>query len=311
MIAEPRHYRDVDDLHAMRSILRAGRWANNGTYYVHTGDINWWLYYPSFGVNLSEHLYIWDDPTTPGRILAWVLLGYDNYSTFDVVIQPELRGTALALEMVNWAEQRMTSILRERGKDTLRVMWISEDDAVMGEALRESGFQPKIQDVHLACRLDEPIPASSLPQGWTVRACRGLEEVENRAAAQHGAFDSSAPMEQYVGRFRRFMQSRVYNPEWDMVAVKEDGKIGAFCITWPDPLNRVGLFEPVGTHPDFQRKGLGRGVMLEGLRNLREDGMRQAIVTTEANNEPAIRLYESVGFRIVNRFMTYQKVFAN
>jgi len=311
MFAEPRHFRDERDLDGMRSLLRAGRRSKNGTYYVHTGDINWWLYYPSFGVNLFEHLYVWDDPSKPGRLLAWVLLGYDSYSTFDVVIQPELRGTPLALEMVNWAEQRMTGILRSLGKDTIRVMWIFEDDTVMDEILRQRGFQPYAADVHMVRSLDEPIQVSGTPDGWTVRACGGLEEVEARAAAQHGAFGSSAPMDQYVGRFRHFMQSGVYNPEWDMVTAREDGKIGAFCITWPDPLNRVGLFEPVGTHPDFQRKGLGKAVMLESLRSLRENGMRQAIVSTAEDNEPGIKLYEAAGFRIVNRLMAYKKNIAN
>jgi ribosomal protein S18 acetylase RimI-like enzyme len=86
--------------------------------------------------------------------------------------------------------------------------------------------------------------------------------------------------------------------------------VGAFCIAWPDAVNQVGLFEPVGTHPDFQRQGLGKAVMLETLRRLQRAGMRQAIVSTGADNTPAIHLYASAGFRIVNRLMTYKKLLA-
>ena len=53
------------------------------------------------------------------------------------------------------------------------------------------------------------------------------------------------------------MRSPVYDRDLDIVAVSADDRIGAFCIVWMDAVNRVGLFEPVGTHPDFQRKGLG------------------------------------------------------
>jgi ribosomal protein S18 acetylase RimI-like enzyme len=99
----------------------------------------------------------------------------------------------------------------------------------------------------------------------------------------------------------------VYDPNLDIVAAAADGQIGGFCIVWMDAVNRVGLFEPVGTHPDFQRKGLGKAVMLEGLQRLAEKGMTQAIVSTFEDNEVAIKFYESVGFRIVCKLGTYEK----
>jgi ribosomal protein S18 acetylase RimI-like enzyme len=86
-----------------------------------------------------------------------------------------------------------------------------------------------------------------------------------------------------------------------VVAAAPDGQIGAFCIAWPDSVNRVGLFEPVGTHPDFQRKGLGKAVMHEALRRLQACGMRQAIVSTSLDNLPAIKLYEAVGFQVIDQ----------
>jgi ribosomal protein S18 acetylase RimI-like enzyme len=136
-----------------------------------------------------------------------------------------------------------------------------------------------------------------------VRSSRGLAEVEARARAQYGAFSSSLPFDQYVERFARLMQSPVYSLENDVVAAAQDGRIAAFCITWIDEVNRVGLFEPVGTHPDFQRKGLGRAVMLEALRRLRDAGMEKAIVCTSEHNLAAIKLYENIGFE---RYDTFQ-----
>jgi ribosomal protein S18 acetylase RimI-like enzyme len=92
-----------------------------------------------------------------------------------------------------------------------------------------------------------------------------------------------------------------------VVAAAPNGDIAAFSIVWLDAINRVGSFEPVGTHPDYQRKGLGRAVMLEALRRLEARGMQQAIVCTGNDNLPAIRLYESVGFRTVNKLGQYKK----
>jgi mycothiol synthase len=76
---------------------------------------------------------------------------------------------------------------------------------------------------------------------------------------------------------------------------------------WLDPINRVGNFEPVGTHPDFQRRGLGQAVMVEGLRRLQAWGMTKAMVGTGAKNVPAIRLYEDVGFYTETHLLTYAR----
>ena len=40
MFTEPRVYQNESDLESMRDLLRQGRLANNGTYYVHPGDLN-------------------------------------------------------------------------------------------------------------------------------------------------------------------------------------------------------------------------------------------------------------------------------
>ena len=161
--------------------------------------------------------------------------------------------------------------------------------------------------LHLTKSLDEFIPSSQLPEGFLVRGCKGEPEVTARARAQYGAFESKAKFELYLERFTNFMRSPVYNPELDIVAVAPDGQVGAFCIVWTDPVNRVGLFEPVGTHPDFQRNGLGRAVMQEGMRRLQARGMKSAIVSTYEDDPVAIKFYEAVGFQVINRLGTYEK----
>jgi ribosomal protein S18 acetylase RimI-like enzyme len=47
--------------------------------------------------------------------------------------------------------------------------------------------------------------------------------------------------------------------------------------------------------------------MLEGLRRLRARGSETAFVTSEGLNVAALALYQSVGFRIINRDYDYVK----
>jgi mycothiol synthase len=305
MFREPRVYQGDNDLAAMRDLLRQGRLANNGSYYVHPGDLNWWLFYPPLEYDFWQSIFLWDDPDQPGQILAWVLLSPVG-STFDVVLRPELHGSALAWEMYGWAIRRLTVLAKNARREQIGVYWIAEEDVQMRGWLVEHGFALASRDAHLTCELAAARPGASLADGYEVRSSRGLAEVSQRAKAQYGAFSGSVDFERYVQRFARFMAAPVYDPELDVVAVAPDGQIGAFCIAWPDPLTGVGLFEPVGTHPDFQRKGLGKAVMLAALDRLQRKGMRQAIVTTGEDNQPAIKLYESVGFHLTSRLLYYK-----
>jgi len=302
----PRPYRDETDLEKMRKLLQAGRQASNGTYYVHTGDLSWWLFYPPLDFDLWQFLHIWDDPLDSEDILAWALVSPDWY-TADVILQPPLRGSLLAQQMYLWAEDEITAVARKDGKNLIRVMWVGEDDHVMDEHLRQRGFLRAKEDVSMLRSFEDDIPSPTLPPGYCMRGCLGEAELEQRARAQYGSFGNTAPFERYVERWQRFMRSPVYQPELDVVAAAPDGQIGAFCITWLDPVSKAGNFEPVGTHPDFQRKGLGKAVMLEALRRLKEHGMTRAIVCTAETNTPAVRLYESVGFHVANRLGIYEK----
>ncbi|MFW5873500.1 MAG: GNAT family N-acetyltransferase [Bacillota bacterium] len=78
------------------------------------------------------------------------------------------------------------------------------------------------------------------------------------------------------------------------VVESEDGSWAASCIIWYDQELKIGMFEPVGTHPDYLRKGLGRAVILEGLRRLKALGSERAYV--EAYGDKRYAFYKSAGF---------------
>lgn len=300
-----RPYRDEGDWPAMLNLLVEGRAANNGTYYVHTGDVSWWLYYHDADASFAEQIMLWEDGD---RLLGWVLFTpAENY--LDLFVHPSLRGTAEATAMHAWSEEQ----LRARGCKTVRLMWIVASDAVRRTFLEACGYQLAGESEHLhrmyvtRRALNSPLPNSLLPNGFTVRGCLGEAELEARATAQYGAFQSKWEWGKYTARWRRFMRSPVYVPERDVVAVAPDGRIAAFAIHWVDAVNGVGYFEPVGTHPDFQRLGLGRAVLAESMRRLQAAGLQFASVCCEAADPRAVTFYQACGFEIVDTLLTYQK----
>lgn len=58
----------------------------------------------------------------------------------------------------------------------------------------------------------------------------------------------------------------------------------------------IGEVYVVGVHPDQQGRGLGRAITVAGLRWLRAQGLPQAMLYVEADNDPAQAVYRSLGF---------------
>ncbi len=288
----------------MLALLVEGRRANNGTYYAHSGDVSWWLYYPKQPFDFSQRIFLWEEN---GELLGWCLLTPDE-RYMDVFVHPDERGGRRAEGLYRWAEARLAGMVKAQGGKDVRQDWIFEDDAWLNDLKRRTEFSRSEEFMVYTTRtLDEPIPVPPLPEGYHVRHVGAVSECQRRAAASHGAFGSRLPFDRYWPRYLRFMESPVYDREHDLIVVAPDGRVGSFCVIWLDPLNRVGLFEPVGTHPDFQRQGLGRAVMAEGLRRMRAAGMATAIVCAEGDNPAAIGLYESLGFRVANKLLSYVK----
>ena len=104
------------------------------------------------------------------------------------------------------------------------------------------------------------------------------------------------------------MQLPGYRRDLDVVAVASDGVIAAYVNGWIDPVNRVGDFGPVVARPAYRRRGLTRAVLVECLHRMRAHGMQRVCVSTGVSNTPAMRLYESVGFKVVNMYLEFVKV---
>jgi GNAT superfamily N-acetyltransferase len=69
----------------------------------------------------------------------------------------------------------------------------------------------------------------------------------------------------------------------------------AYAIT--GRAGRRGYLQRVAVHPDARRQGWGRALVLDALRWLRRHDTQRALVNTQWENDAALALYESCGFR--------------
>jgi mycothiol synthase len=296
---ESRPYESMHDFYAMLDLLTEGCKANNGTHYVHRGDLQWWFFYTERPPEVwLPSIRLWFEKD---QLIGWTLAGTEG-NEFDVFVAPHLRGDAREEEMLGWTVDQMA------GHDRIENVWVAEQDGVRRRWFERNEFTLDEKYMFNFTRsLTGPLDGPALPEGFSTRSSRGEEDARLRAACSHAAFGSTKPFEEYWPRTLRFMQSPVYVPEHEIFVIAPRGEVAAYCIIWTDEVTKLGHFEPVGTHPDFQRQGLGKCLLFEGLRRLRSEGMNEADVCTNYDNPPAIGLYESVGFQKSERLLTYRK----
>ena len=210
---------------------------------------------------------------------------------------PDVRAE-LADEVLGWAESEVPartlglevqstdpvslSILERRG-------YVLDDDArVLAVNHRELRGEPEV----------EPLA------GFRLRTVEP-DDLSRRVELHQVVW---APSRVTEDSYRDVQAAWPYRSDLDCVAEAPDGRLAAYCLAWLDADNRSGELEPVGTHPDFRRLGLGSAVCRFALRRLEEEGATQAMVYSVAGdpgNPGPKALYESIGFVETSRFLRY------
>ena len=278
---------DLDLLAAFNAEAAA---ATGGCGYLHPGDIAHRLYNGNRRYRPADVLVVWEDA---GGVAGWALAA-PAYAGFDVQIRPDLRGGAFERSVLEEASDVTTALIRRDGLDATRLVTDAfRCDAARSGLLTELGWQAVGGEPWVLNRADladagEPV----LPRGYRIRTVRGPEEAGRVAALHAASFGSTWTEELY----RAVMASPGYDPGREFVVEASDGALAAFTVTWHDDVNGLGLFEPVGTHPDHRRRGLGKALLWFAMRRMAAAGLTHALVVNEGDNEGSRSLYRSCGF---------------
>jgi GNAT superfamily N-acetyltransferase len=302
-----RLYETEQDLLQMQSLLMQARRRTSDWRFSHVGELNFNFFMVTCHLNPQEFIRLWHNDQ--GVLVGFAILGEDP--SFDFQVLPEYEWCGIEAEALSWAEMRIDELRRydpSRWSGVL-VSGARQDDTQRIAFLERHGFRysGEFAEVNMLRRLDEPIPDLAIPSGCQVRAVAGAGDVPSRAAAQREVWQPWTVGNVSDEDYARFMSLPGYERELDIVAVTEDGVVAAYVNGWIDPLNRIGDFGPVGALPAYRRQGLTRAVLVEGLRRMKARGMDRVCVSTTVTNTPARRLYESIGFKIVNQYLDYVK----
>ncbi|HEY9076147.1 MAG TPA: GNAT family N-acetyltransferase [Anaerolineaceae bacterium] len=290
-----RKYQSEEDQSKIRGFLREVFLANNRR------EVSWPLYrwdYWRWHINpnivkfdLSAAIFLWE--TSENRLVA--MLNPDGAGEACLQVHPAYQNAELDVEMLSVAETQFATT-QANGRQRL-VVWAHESDQVRQDVLIRRGYiKGKHPEYQRRREMSQPIPDVPIPEGYTIRSLGGEEEHPARSWVSWKAFHPHEPDEKYAGWewYRNIQRAPLYRRDLDLVAVAPDGEFAAFCTLWYDEITQTAAFEPVGTHPDHQRKGLGKALMTEGLLRVRDLGA--TLCTVGSYSDAAGALYASMGF---------------
>jgi GNAT superfamily N-acetyltransferase len=244
-----------------------------------------------FHFELPEVITLWE---ADGQIVA--VLNPDGEGEAFFQTHPAFWDRALSAEMLDAAEQKLAKCKEDNSKEL--IVWVNAGDNPTKSLFAERGYaRSAYLAEHMRRRpFSQPIPDSLPPAGYTVRALGEESELPARSWLSWKVFHPDEPDEKYEGWewYRNVQRVPLYRRDLDIVAAAPDGELAAFCTVWFDDVTRTAVFEPVGTHPDHQKRGLGKAVMSEGLRRARRLGGTLATVSSYSTGAHA--LYEAMGF---------------
>jgi ribosomal protein S18 acetylase RimI-like enzyme len=247
-----------------------------------------------FHLNLTDVIRLWE---INGQIAA--MLNPDSPGEAFFQIHPVLGADLPLSQMLDAAEQSLPSL--EDGRKQL-ITWVNAGDQPMKQLFSERGYvRSKFLAEHMRRRpFSMPVPDSSPQDGYSIRALGDASELPARSWLSWKVFHPDEPDEKYQGWewYRNVQRVPIYRRDLDIVAVAPDGELAAFCTVWFDDVTRTAEFEPVGTHPEHQRRGLGKAVMSEGLRRAQRLGA--TLATVSSYGKAAHALYDSMGFTEVD-----------
>lgn len=283
-----------DDVECLHQLMRDAPSQGQLSTHPHIGDFYWALRATADDDPLGE-MRAWHRGASLAAV-AWL----ERPNSGDAIVAADAGADTLD-EVLAWIEAEH----RSRGSGSSAIVAQHGDEMRMGTLRRRGYVLTASGNVRYLRELDSaPAPAPLAP-GFALRHVATGDDIERRVFVETTSFDG---MTTTADRWR--LLSRMlpgYQPSLDLLAVAPDGTGASACTCWYDAETRRGEVEAVGTSRRFQRLGLGKAVITEGLRRLHDLGAREAILYTSIGNVASAALYRSCGLEIVGEDYAWAK----
>ena len=303
-IVEPRRYERPEDMFRCQAALM--EWVRQAGHcnLLHKGDVGHRLFNAGYSHDPGDILRYWLDED--GEVAAFALLS-PRWELIELQLAPRLRHGDRHAEMLACCEaESLRLAARYRLKLKKVVVEADSCDQAHIEFIRTCGYEFSKHSFTWTRHSLKQLPTAELPTGFHIHQATAAD-VARLADVHNHSFSKKWNADSYGAVFQ------APHMEYEFVAQAPDGRFAAFTNVWIDDVNRSMLFEPVGTHADFRRRGIGKALMVAVLKRMRKErGILCAYVCHEpADKNPASSaLYASVGFEKQQEIYDFKKTLA-
>lgn len=273
------------------------------TYKVFGKKVNWHIDRLNFTYSMSRVMNEVSEEEYRNRI---VLYFKENRLRAVLLTEGEDRGEAffqvdsydLDDELVTMMFDDVDTMSLDLNRDIfLRIA--HDNNILIEEASKRSYELMDWSEITMKKELNEALD-DQLPQGFSYSRVDSKRKAEGHGKA-FGYFDKKDVLKNAEKGLDVLMTMDDYRINHDINVVNDSGEVVAFATIWYDDKNKLGILEPVGTHPDYRKRGLAKKAIYRGCNEIIKYGANCVYVGSEQE------FYKRIGFNYTSEDKVYKK----
>jgi len=266
--------------------------------------LTWRNYRPDQDVWVAE---------TDGRLIGYGV-AFEQPSqqcTVYVVVHPSQRRKGLGTQLLKLTLERASAV----GSKTV-LIYANEQNNPSNLFLKEHGFVPVGSSGSLKARAEIEFPPFEFPAGFTLKRYSEVNEprillkvLNDCYQGMWGHQHNDNPTEEEL-KSPRFLH--YYDAEDILLLFDENDSIFGICSLKSQGKKEGNgeisdLLDGPGIVPPHREEGFQQPLVLAGIQHLRKRGRRPITLEFWGDNEAALNIYRSLGFEMINHYITYHK----
>jgi mycothiol synthase len=218
-----------------------------------------------------------------------------EWSAGQLVVSPDHRREGVGTQLLQRLIMESTSPLR---------VWAMGDTAAAQALAATAGMGRQRELLIMGRGLDDELPEPAVPSGVQIRAFAPGQDEQEWLRVNAAAF-ANHPEQALIdlADLKDRMAEPWFNPDGFFVATRQGAMIG---FHWTKQhQDQLGEVYVLGVAPWASGQGIGKALLLTGLRWLQQQGCSRVKLYVEAGHRAAIELYLTYGFTTASRDVMY------